>query len=178
LIGPTQECIEPHQNNREWCVIYLFDAWARCCRSLVVNSAHASPVSPSGTVVVPVAASEPDVLATVRKGFGRGGIWEPQWGSPGDAVQAAVHLRISNFAQVSAALGAAPNPAEDVRIVRNFIAHRNRRTGADLGALGSRLRIPTGHGVDRLLMMPSPPSPTLFDRWVSELKAVIAAAVF
>jgi hypothetical protein len=172
------DCDEPHQNNREWCVVYLFDAWARCCRALVIGSAYASPIGASGAVVTPVAASESAALVTIRKGFGRGGIWEPQWGSPGDAVQAAVLLTISNLGQVSAALGATPNPAEDIRVVRNFIAHRNPRTGSELRALGARLKAPVSQRADGLLTMQSPPSQTLFDRWVSELKIVVAAAVF
>ena len=176
-VALAKDCVGPHRNNREWCVVYVYDAWARFCRSLILESAYAAPTTISGALVSAVVPSESAALSVVRKGFGRGGsIWEPQWASPGDAIQAAMFLGVANRGQVSASLGASPNPAEDIRLVRNFIAHRNRRTALDLRALRSRLRTPAGHEVDSLLVMPSLPYQSVFERWVRELTAVATAA--
>ena len=170
-------CFDPHRNNREWCALYLHDAWARFCRSLVLESAFASPTTLSGRLVPPVVSSEQLALSAVRKAFKHGGpAWEPQWASPADAVRAAVALSVSNRGQVSAGLGASPNPADDLRLVRNFIAHRNRRTAFELHSLGLRLRAPVGDAVNSLLGMPSPPYSSLFEQWSYELTTIGAVA--
>jgi len=171
------DCFDPHRNNREWCALNLHDAWARFCRSLVLDSAFASTTTLSGTLVPPVVSSEGLAVSAVRKAFSRGGsVWEPQWASAADAVKAAVALRIANRAQVTAGLGASPNPDEDLRLVRNFIAHRNIRTALDLRRLRGRLGAPPGDLVDSLLGMPSPPYSSLFERWIEELISIGAVA--
>src|SRR5437588_89038 len=61
-------CIDPHRNNREWCVLYLNDAWHRFCRTVVIGSAIYQPLTLSGSVVPRVAglSNEDDVLTRLR----------------------------------------------------------------------------------------------------------------
>jgi len=57
---------------------------------------------------------------------------EPDWCLPVQAIQAAQNLDISNFAQISAELGATPWPIDELRHVRNFIAHKSKRSALSL----------------------------------------------
>ena len=52
--------------------------------------------------------------------------WEPKWATAAACIDAAQVLNIQNLTSVSAALGAANSPAEPLRHIRNYFAHRGR----------------------------------------------------
>lgn len=60
--------------------------------------------------------------------------FEPKWYRPADAIKAAQRLQIHNFTNVSAAIGSTPWPLEDLRLTRNFFAHRSRSSALELRA--------------------------------------------
>jgi hypothetical protein len=123
----------------EMTVIRLHDAWARFCRELIVLSAFGRTITLSG---VPLPPSHPSikrchmVIPTLRAISGSGWRFEPRWADAAKCIQAAQRLAIANFATVSAALGATNSPAEDIRRVRNFYAHRKKGTAQESGATG------------------------------------------
>lgn len=61
--------------------------------------------------------------------------FEPRWYRPIDAIKAARRLQIHNLTKVTAAIGSTPWPLEDLRLTRNFFAHRSRSSALELRAL-------------------------------------------
>ena len=118
----------------EMAVIRLHDAWARFCRELVVLSAFGRTVTLSGVFLPPCHPSVkrchlviPRLLATPGKKYR----FEPRWADATECIQAAQRLAVANFPTISAALAATNSPAEDIRKVRNFYAHRIKRTAQE-----------------------------------------------
>lgn len=61
--------------------------------------------------------------------------FEPKWYRPADAIKAARRLQIKNLPNFTAAIGSTPWPLEDLRLTRNFFAHRSRSSALELRAL-------------------------------------------
>ena len=167
-------------STRAHCVIRLFDAWSRFCRSLVVLSAGARPVTKtSGRLLhAPGIASVTDVLPKLRALHPKKPPWwEPRWGRAGDCLDAARDLQIGNFPTVSAAIGSTPSPAEDIRIVRNFYAHRGAATFV------LTRRVATGYGItgrvhpDAIAVFPVVGGVSVFESWIVDLLTVAESAV-
>lgn len=121
----------------EMAVVRLHDAWARFCRELIVLSAFGRTVTLGGIPLPPCHHSIKRchlVLPTLQAIMGSGYRFEPRWADATKCIQAAQRLAIANFPTVSAALGAANSPAEDIRRARNFYAHRKRGTAQESGA--------------------------------------------
>ena len=57
---------------------------------------------------------------------------EPDWYLPNDAIRAAQLLSVSNFSNISAQLGLTPWVLDDLRYVRNFIAHKSKSSAIKL----------------------------------------------
>lgn len=69
---------------------------------------------------------------------------EPDWYLPAEAIRASIHLDVSNQSQIAAELGVTPWPIEDLRHLRNFIAHRSKRSALRVrrsGIVGASDRI-------------------------------------
>jgi hypothetical protein len=110
-------------------VIRLHDAWARFCRELIIMSAGCAPYTATGLYLHRVSGVKgrtsviPKLISTYPKRH-----YEPRWHSASECIDAAQRLKIANFSTVANALGATSSPAEDLRHVRNFFAHRGKNT--------------------------------------------------
>ncbi len=175
--GPGYQGV--HGNNREWCVLALHDAWVAYCRSLVLTSAVSGSRTLTG-VVVPAVAGIRNVgqaVAAVRVALApnQPSFWEPRWGDARHAIRAAQVLRINNFAQVSGALGSTPSPAEEIRTLRNYMAHRNRSTATPvrelLGVTGA-----IDPALDSYLTGLVGPLESRYSAWVRELREIALVA--
>jgi len=62
--------------------------------------------------------------------------FEPDWYLPRDAIDAAGRLGLSNAGNVAAQLGISPWAIDDLRHVRNFIAHRSKRSALNMRNAG------------------------------------------
>lgn len=60
---------------------------------------------------------------------------EPAWYLTAEAIKAAEKLKLSNLSKISAELGVSPWPLEEMRHIRNFIAHQSK--SAALSVKGS-----------------------------------------
>lgn len=168
-----------HKNNREWCVLALHDAWTDYCRGLVISSAISGSRALSGATVpaVPGIRNASQALTTVRTTLNpKGpGYWEPRWGDALWAIRAAQALKIHNVAQVAGSLGSTPSPAEEVRRVRNYIAHRNQSTADPLrsvmGVAGA-----IDPGLDSYLASLVGPLETRYGAWVRQLRLIATSA--
>jgi hypothetical protein len=115
----------------EMAVIRLHDAWGRFCRELIVLSAFGRTTTLSGIPLPPCHRSIKRchlVLPYLQAVMKSGRPYEPRWADATKCIGAAQRLAIANFPTVSAALGATNSPAEDIRRVRNFYAHRKYGT--------------------------------------------------
>ncbi len=61
---------------------------------------------------------------------------EPDWYLPKSAIDAALRLGISNHHTISAELGITPWPITELRHLRNFIAHKSKRSAETIRILG------------------------------------------
>lgn len=115
----------------EMVVIRLHDAWTRFCREVIIRSAIGNINTLGGMRLVPVvgvtdrASAIEALMNTYRKRT-----YEPRWGDASECLDAATRLKIGNIATVSAAIGATNSPAESIRHVRNFYAHRKEGSAA------------------------------------------------
>lgn len=161
----------------EMAVLRLHDAWTRFCRELIIVSAVGRTVTLGG---VPLKPSTPNittrnsVMPLLLSMYRKRRRYEPRWGDAKECVDAAQRLAINNFSTVSAALGATNSPAQSIRFVRNFYAHRKQDTAANAATTN---------------LFSSPSCPTVFelanyvtggsrviDIWVTGLVLVAIAA--
>jgi hypothetical protein len=164
-----------HQLACEMAVIRLHDSWARFCREVVILSALGNVVTGGGQML---ARSHPSLIARsavvpfcLRVS---GWKWEPRWGDATSCVRAAQYLMIQNLVNVSSALGAANSPAENLRRVRNFYAHRHVRTSAE--AMGTNLFVGGSPTVFHLNNYATGGMRT-FESWTQGLVVVATAAI-
>lgn len=119
----------------EMSVIRIHDAWARFCRELIVLSANGRtvtltgmPLSQSHSAIVNCTSVVPVLLSLYPKNRRK---FEPRWADATECIDAGKTLGIRNLSTVAGALAAANSPADRIRRVRNFYAHRQRRTATD-----------------------------------------------
>lgn len=84
------------------------DVNGRICSSLALGSASRERVSHT-------------LISSYRKRRR-----EPDWYLPGQAIDAADRLRLSNFRKISTLLGVTPWVLDDLRHLRNFVAHQSK----------------------------------------------------
>jgi len=161
--------------------VRLWDAWSRFVRQAIILSAVGCGVTLTGIPLQPAngITTVHDVLPKLRSRYSKAKPpwWEPNWGLPRQGIDAASLLGISNVATVTAALGATPSPIDQLRLTRNFVAHRNHASAfnaiAEIGSIVpasdfdalNTLRRPTSGGV------------LLHEYWVIYLIATAEAAL-
>lgn len=166
-------------NTSEGCVVRLYDAWNRFCRELVIASAALCPITASGLVLAkaPKISDVADVLPTILLGLKKPPPFgEPRWADAKECLNAAQILGIHNYPTVSAGIGATPSPADDIRYVRNFVAHRNQRTAILLRGIATTYGAPIAQ-VEGLLRHVVSPGISVFAKWIEELRILAEASI-
>ena len=161
----------------EMTVLRLHDAWARFCRQLVVVSAGGRPLTAGGSrlALAPGITTPADVVP-VLLGTYRKRKYEPRWAVPHECVDAAGRLRLANLTTVAGAIGAIDAVPDDLRVVRNFFAHRGHSGALEVRGLSVvpatvRLAAPS------VLSIRVAGGITLIKSWSLTLQATAAAAV-
>ena len=161
----------------EMAVIRLHDAWARYCREIIILSAGGKPYTANGVRLsaAPGINHIPDVIPTLISTYRRRR-FEPKWARATECIDAARRLNIQKFSTVAAAIGATTSPAEDLRPIRNFFAHRgkdsaNRVRMQNFFAATDKVRVESVVG--RLV----PPGITLFESWIVNFRLVAQASI-
>lgn len=123
----------------ERAIIQLQIEWEHFVRAVILDSATGKYRSKSG----PVSSTLPvKVLSREHAGFVlikqyRKRQMEPDWYLPREAIAAAGKLAITNETTIAAELGVSPWELDDLRHLRNFIAHRSTRSATSVRSTGS-----------------------------------------
>ena len=160
----------------ELCVIRLHDAWSRFCRELVVTSAYAKPLTAQGNRVPRASGVQrrdqviPKLLATYKKRS-----QEPYWYLTDQCLDAAGRLKVSNYSAISSGIGLSfpdmsPSPNDQVRLVRNFFAHRHQESADKALEIARNLHIPGVTHPRSLVVATVPPGILVFRLWVNRLR--------
>ena len=121
----------------EKALIQIQIEWEHFVRDLVLDSATGQFANGSGPIISRSypglrsreAAAHKLVALFPRRRF------EPDWYLPTEAIDAAIRLDVSNSTQIAAELGVTPWPIDELRHLRNFIAHKSKRSA--LGVRGT-----------------------------------------
>lgn len=153
-------------------------AWEHFVRSSILDSATGRYVNSNGNVsslkfqgLATRELASYALISTYKKRQK-----EPDWYLPDQAIQAADNLELSNYTEIATYLGTAPWVIEELRHVRNFIAHRSKSSAQSLRkhTQTNDLHFPTIHsycfdyvqnGSER------------FDSWIRFMKQVGAGMV-
>lgn len=122
-------------------IIQLQLNWDHFVRSVVLDSATGKFLNGNGVVRanLPNPPRSREAAAHRLISLYPNRSFEPDWYLPQQAIDAASRLQLSNFADLSAFLGVAPWTIEELRHLRNFIAHRSKRSALTLrGVISSR----------------------------------------
>lgn len=169
----------------EGCLFALWDAWTRFLRALVMECSAGATVGLAGGVYVPpIVRQEQAVLAhlTANKkgnqfGFVNG---EPKWNSEVSLSDIVTALSLPNAATIIGSVTASHvvlgpitvgSPLEEIRIARNFAAHKNWKTLSDIGAYSA----PGFTTLSDHLRRPRSGVPA-FSEWKESLESLAAAA--
>lgn len=140
----AQRTVE-HVYCAEKALIQIQIEWEHFVRDLILDSATGSFSNASGPVVSrgfhQIRSREAVAHALLATYPNRR--FEPDWYLPNQAIDAAIRLDVSNSAQISAELGLTPWPIDDLRHVRNFIAHMSKRSA--LSVRGTGIVSPSGN---------------------------------
>lgn len=161
----------------EMAIIRLHDAWARFSRELIILSAGGRAITASGQrlPLAPGITNPNNVISYLLPLLGRNVHFEPKWAVPLEAIKAAQMLNVANFSTISASLGATNSPAEEIRPLRNFLAHRGKDTA------GKVRNHPSFHNqkphVLHIAAAQVQGGTTRFENWALALKRVAHASI-
>lgn len=159
----------------EMAVVRLHDSWARCCRELVIRSACGRTYTLGGTWIdaAPSITSEGSVIPVLMATF-KSKKTEPKWFDATDCIDSAQRLKVENLTSIAGAIGAATSPAEHLRFVRNFYAHRGHRTAREAckHATFAKAHMPDVFELGQL----SHPGLSYLDEWIMGLTDTLRAA--
>lgn len=169
-----QECSQVHLWCQEMCVIRLLDAWARFCRELILISASERPLTATGTrlPLAPGIRGRKDALKILRTVYYKFP-WEPRWIDAQASLRAASLLKVANYSTISAGIAVTPSPLEDLRRLRNFLAHRNEGTATEVHNTAVNLGVaPTSNVIAILQSVTSDPTSNVLQTWIEQLEAM------
>jgi len=178
---PEGCCATSHELAAANCVLNLHNHWSQFCKELIISSAKGGLTTRAG-LVLPRATNLPpsnEVVSHVRSLYGWRVPREPHWSIAsgfGNAIDTCTRLGVANLDDISAALGAVSSPAEELRLVRNYLAHRNSDTASRALATLSGYGIVQMNTADIILRTRTSGGDTIYEDWVNGLSLVAFAA--
>jgi len=160
-------------------VITLYANWEEFSRRLVFASASARPFAAGGTRVVhraPGVRNRADVESKLRQMKHT----RPQFrlvvhlGAPTQMVKTCKFLQLDNEQVISPAILSQNSPADDLRLMRNFLAHQNPDTASQVSLSPPGQRIGTASTITWLHQKQAG-GRSRFGVWVSDLSDVARA---
>ncbi len=160
-------------------VIRAYDSWVRFCRELIFRSAAERPLTLSGDKLAKAIGIDkrtdvvPKYLLTLPVRLRRKPVWwEPRWGDATQCLNVANSIGIANYPQISAGLGFAGSPAEDLCTIRNYIAHRKADTANRIVPIFSRYRISINLGIYPILSSLTLGGIFRFSEWLRRMQVM------
>lgn len=137
------EHLRPHENGIssaaelyrvERAVMQLQIEWEHFVRAIILDSAVGRHSTRSGVVYskLPVRVHNRRHASRLLVAQYPKRKHEPDWYLPQDAIKAASLLSLTNEGQIAAELGVTPWELEDLRHLRNFIAHQSDRAALNV----------------------------------------------
>lgn len=156
-------------------MIRLHDSWSRCCRELIVESACGRTKTVGGTWInrAPTVGSAGTVIPALLSTF-KNKKTEPKWFDAAECIDSAQRLKVENLTAIAGALGATTSPANKIRHVRNFYAHRGYYTAREASKQIAFVK-PQMPDVFEL-GKPSRPGMSVLDEWIMGLTDTLRAA--
>lgn len=174
----NESCSRPHELGREGALIQLQDYWATFVRGVVLTSATKKIVTASGNRFSNPYPDEPAALQALRSTFsgqaGKPPWWEPTWFDPVQVIDAANRLALPNAAQLSLGYGMTPSPLEEMRAIRNFFAHRTKRTASQVSRV---VGVKNSEEMHNFLAAPVVGGATRFEQWAAQLSIMARTMV-
>lgn len=152
--------------------------WEHFVRNLILDSATGNFENSSGPIASrrhPRLRSR-EAAAHILIETYRNRVFEPDWYLPAQAIDASIRLDVSNQPQIAAELGLTPWPIDELRHVRNFIAHRSKRSALSVRATGI-IRAPDGIDVLEAALQYSDGGAKRYIEWINFAKAAAARLV-
>lgn len=161
--------------------ISLYADWEEYCRRLLFASAATRPFAADGRRI----ARAPGIRS-IRDAESALKAWKRRrpsqqlvlhLGAPTAMVDTCKHLRLTNESVITPAIVSQGSPADELRRVRNFLAHQNPSTAQQVtvGPTGGSMEISS---LLKWLSTPQTGGRTLFGNWVEALSAVARACTF
>lgn len=122
----------------EKALIQIQIEWEHFVRDLILDSATGNFENGSGPIISrshPTLRSREAAAHRLIETY-RSRQFEPDWYLPAQAIDASLRLDVSNQPQIAAELGVTPWPIDELRHVRNFIAHKSKRSALAVRATG------------------------------------------
>lgn len=117
-------------------LIQLQIEWEHFIRRLILDSATGRHEGSSGrvfsTLPNPPKTREQALYALLSTFRGNNGGREPEWSHSSKAIDAASRLQLSNLATITGYLGVTPWPLDEMRFLRNYIAHQSKNSAVTL----------------------------------------------
>ncbi len=164
-------------------VIRLHDFWSAHCRQLIFCSCSGCYTTLAGRALPrsPAVPSSIDSIEWLRKNWSSSrkmrNTWEPDWYIPDQCLRAARLLGIANYDTVFNALSAVL-VADEVRFTRNAVVHSLPVTYSRFKAMAASHNFGSNIlPLEFLYCRLGGTGPMLIDRWISELRLCIAAAI-
>lgn len=147
--------------------------WDHFVRSIILDSASGQYENANGPVFSSLTnpprsrerAAHRLISLYPRRSF------EPDWYLPNEAIDAASRLRVSNYSEISAFLGASPWAISELRFIRNFVSHRTKRAAISLRAVIPSHSLGSNEIVGRCFDYSHGGSQT-YKTWISFMKSV------
>jgi len=167
-------CRNTHEPTRRQCVLDLYDSWSQFCRDLILMSARGGYATSSGVILTRASAvgSGNPINSIYSLSRRYGPTTPPSWGIPSELVGIARRIGISNYANMSAAIGSVGSPSEKVRATRNYIAHKSALTAQKAIAALNSYGVTPPFDVDALLVLPTNHGVVVFEDWRNGLVIV------
>jgi len=162
----------------EMTIIRLHDAWARFNRELIIMSAAKQPITAGGRIIPRADRINTcsDVLPKYFSTFTTPNNTEPKWAHPAETIAAARKIGVANYSTIAAALGAVGSPIEELRLARNFFAHKCWDTVRKIRGSGVYPRNQDCK-VESIAAVVVPGATTRMEYWIIWLRIVAEACI-
>lgn len=167
-------------SSKAFSVISLYAIWEEFSRRLLFSSASAQPTNAQGRTIARAAGirttKDVELKLKVLKRL------KPHYqlilhlGSPVKMVEACKYLALTNESVISPAILSVNSPAEELRVMRNFLAHQNPGTAVQVSAASPVGQLGVGSAVGWLGQLQLG-GRTRFGAWSSDLVDVARACV-